>query len=351
MIKNILAIFALQLFSTSCYSQEIELGTIFTIQFKDEENTTDFEIIYKKPYNEIINSEINTDSLFDSKPKGNQVHGVFANGKFGTKISPMLILLSGYNDALNYDLKIRLPNKKFFKKTSTVSLFNDVKTIEHWPYQIDKIKFKTFKILPTRIIEEFNFEEKIDSICINNPHLNVEFREEQFKKHIELIVSEFKKSERFKLQKMLDYEKHLNSKDVSLSHFWSLGESIYPNNHKIKFQNPLSFRKIECPYFQSINNYFFDSNNIVRVVYFKWNAFIKSDVGVNPLMTTTAKKDFTEKFNFIVQNISDYLGIPLENITEEDGRRIVLWKSKQGVSAYMFNFSNYNEINLSIYKE
>lgn len=68
-------------------------------------------------------------------------------------------------------------------------------------------------------------------------------------------------------------------------------------------------------------------------------------------MTTTAKKDFTEKFNFIVQNISDYLGIPLENITEEDGRRIVLWKSKQGVSAYMFNFSNYNEINLSIYKE
>lgn len=351
MIKNILAIFALLLFSTSGYSQEIKLGTIFTIQFKDEKNTIDFEVISKKSYNKIINSEINTDSLFGNKPKGNQIYGVFANGKFGTKISPMLILLSGNNDALNYDLKIKLPKKTFFKKTSTVSLFKDVKTIEHWPYQIDKIKFKTFKILPTRIIEEFNFEEKIDSICINNPHLNVEFREEQFKKHIELIVSEFKKSKNFKLQKMLDYEKHLNSKDVSLSHFWSLGESIYPNSQKIKFQNPLSFGKIECPYFQSTNNYFFDNNNIVRVVYFKWDAFMQSDVGVNPLMTTSAKKDFTEKFNFLVQTINSHLGIPSQNIIEEDGRRIVEWKSKQGISAYMFNFSNYNEINLSIYKD
>src|SRR5690606_5340872 len=208
----------------------IKIGTIFTIQFKVEGNTKDFEIISKKPYNEVINTEISTDSLFGNKPKGNQIYGVFANGKFDAKISPMLILLSGYNDGLNYDLKMKLPKKSFFKKTSTISLFNNLKTIEHWPYQIEKIKFKRFEKLPKQIIEEFTFEEKIDSVCITNPHLNIESREEEFKKHIQLIVSEFKKSKNFKLQKMLEYEKKLNSTNVSLSHFWSLGESIYPNS-------------------------------------------------------------------------------------------------------------------------
>lgn len=340
--------------SIPSYSQEIELGTIFTIQLnnKGKDMNMDFEIKLKNPYNDLIDSNINIDSLFKNKPKENQIFGVFANGKFGSKISPMLILLSGSNDYLDYDLKIKTPKEIVFKKTSTISLFKNVKTIEHWSYQIERIKFKKFRAIPKQDIEEFNFQEKIDSTCIENPNLNIEFAEKEFKKHIELIISEFKESENFKLQKMLEYEEYSNSTDVSLTHFWSLGESIYPNNKNFKFKKTLSFRKIECPYFKATSNYFFEEKNkTIRIIYFKWNTFSESNIGINPLITKNLKKEFEEKFDFLLQTINDHLGIPIQNITEENGRRIVEWKNKHGVSAYMFNFSNYNEINLSIYKE
>lgn len=352
MIKLLNIFILLILFTSTVYTQEIEIGTSFIIQFTDLEKNMDFEIVSKNSYNELIDDNLNIDSIFQNKPKENQIFGVFARGRFGTKISPILVLMSGVENYLDYDLKIKTPSKRKFRKTSTISLFKGVKSIEHWPYHIEKIDFKKFEILPIQNTQTFQFEEKIDSTCIKKSNLTIEYGKQEFKTHFEMVISELEKDKVFKLKKMLEYEDSINSEDVSLGHFWSLGERIYPNEREFEFGDPISYRRIECPYFEGKSNYFYTKENKnIKVVSFNWKTFKESNLGINPEIKKDVDDKFNEKFEYILKTANGFLGNPVENITDEDGQRKIRWKNEKGINAYLFNFGNYNEINLYVYKE
>ena len=99
---------------------------------------------------------------------------------------------------------------------------------------------------------------------------------------------------------MTEYENSISSEDVSLGHFWSLGEGIYPNVKGFKFGNPISYRRIECPYFDGKSNYFYtDKDKKIKVVSFNWKVFKESNWGVNPKIKDSIDQKFDEKFEFI----------------------------------------------------
>lgn len=350
-MRKLINIFIILSLSISAYSQEVEIGTIFTIEFSNPEKNMNFELISKNSYNGTIELS-KMDSIIKIEPKENQIIGVFANGKFGNKTNSMLVLISGLNDNLNYDLKIKIPNKRKFQKTSTSALFKGVKSIEYWPYLIEEIDFKKFKTIPKENFEQIQIETKIDSTCIKNVDKNIEFGEQEFKTHLELVISELDNSENFELSKMTEYENSINSEDVSLGHFWSLGEGIYPNEKGFKFGNPISYRKIECPYFEGKSSYFYTKDDkSIKVVSLNWKTFKESNFGINPKIEKDLENKFNEKFEFLLKTLNDILGVPIENVKEESGRRKIRWQNEQVVNAYMFNFSSNREIRLYVYKE
>lgn len=307
----------------------------------------DFELKSKSTFNGIIDSS-KLDSIIKNKPKENQIIGVFAKGKFGNETNSMLLIISGLDDNIDYNLRIKIPSKRKFQKTSTSILFKGVKSIEYWPYKIDKIDFKKFKTIPKENFQTFQIEKKIDSTCIKNADKNIAFGEQEFKTHLELAISEFDNNKAFKLQKIKEYENSINSEDVSRGHFWSLGEGIYPNEKEFEFGNPISYRRIECPYFEGKSNYFYTKNDKnIKVVSFNWETFKESNLGINPEI----KNDVNEKFEYVLKTVNSLLGNPIENITEKSGQRKIRWENKKGINAYLFNFDNYNEIRLYVYKE
>jgi len=346
-------LYLLLILTSSAHGQEVGIGTVFTIEFNNPEKNMEFNLVSKKSFQGIIDN-LKIDSIaIRSKPKENQIIGVFAKGKFGNSISSMLVLISGLNDNLGYDLEIKTPQKRKFQNTSTSPLFKGVKSIEYWPYDIEKINFKEFKVISTENFKTIQIEEKVDSTCINNADKNIELGEQDFKSYFKLIALKFEGDNNFKIDKLLEYEKSINSEDVSLGHFWSIGEGIYPNKKRYRFGNPFSFRRIECPYFEGSVDYFYTkATGDIKVVAFNWETFKESNFGINQKIKKDAHQKFIEKYDFLVGAVSDHLGKPLAIEQEKDSGRIdTKWHLTNGINAYLFRFTNYDEIRLYIYKE
>lgn len=345
-------LFLLLILTSSAYSQEVKTGTVFTIEFNNPEKNMEFNIVSQRSYQGIIDDSKIDSIIKKSKLTENQIIGVFAKGKFGSKINSMLVLISGLNNNLGYDLEIKTPQKSEFQNTSTSTLFNGVKSIEFWPYDIEKINFKAFKVQSKENFKTYQIEGKIDSTCIKNADENIQQGEKEFKSHFKSIILKFEDGNKFEIEKLLEYEKSINSKDVSLGHFWSLGNGIYPNKKRFKFGDPLSFRRVECPYFEVSVDYFYTkAKRITKVVGFDWLTFKGSEFGANPEIKDVSHK-FIEKYDFLVGAISELLGKPLAIKQEKNSGRIdTKWHSKNGLNAYLFRFKDYNEIRLYIYKE
>ena len=345
--------YLLLILTSSAYGQQVEIGTIFTIQFNNPKESMDFNLIAKKPYQGILdNAKI--DSIFKTnKPLENQIIGVFAKGKFGNSINTMLVLISGLNNNLNYDLEIKNPQNGKFQTTSVSTLFRNVKSIEDWPYDIEEINFSQFKVMASENEVAFKVEEKIDSTCIKNADKNIEQAEQDFKSYFKSIILKFGDENDFKIDKLLEYEKSINSEEVSLRHFWSLGESIYPNKKRYKFGNPFSFRRIECPYFEGTIDYFYTrAKGDVKVVGFDWIIFKESNFGINPKIEKDGHQKFIEKYNFLVGAVNEILGKALNIEQKKDSGRVdTKWHSTNGIGAYLFRFTGYDEIRLYIYKD
>jgi len=83
-----------------------------------------------------------------------------------------------------------------------------------------------------------------------------------------------------------------------------------------------------------------------------WKEFKESDLQSSTNSNSEGKyKAFKEKYDFVLTEISELLGEPTSNVTEEDGRRQTKWKNKDNINAYLFNFISANEIRLYIFKE
>ena len=69
-MRKLLNIFILLSLSISTYAQEVEIGTIFTIEFNNTGKNMAFELKSKSVFNEIIDIS-KMDSIIKSKPKEN----------------------------------------------------------------------------------------------------------------------------------------------------------------------------------------------------------------------------------------------------------------------------------------
>jgi len=337
----------------SAYSQEVENGTIFTIEFPNLKENMDFNVIEKKSYQGILD-DLKIDSIFlKNKPAENQIIAAFGKGKFGNSVSMILVLKSGLNDNLNYNLEIKVPQNGKFEKTSVSPLFKNVKSTEYWPYDIEKINFFGFKAIPIENLKTLRIEEKIDSACIKHADETIALGEQQFKSFFKSIVLQFEGNDMFKIDKSLEYEKSINSENVSLDHFWSIGEDIYPNKKRYKFGNPLSFRRIECPYFDETVDYFYTkAKRDIKVVDFDWKTFEESNIRANKAAEKDGHLKFIEKYDFLVGALSEILGKPLTIEQENNSGRIdTKWRLTNGINAYLFRVTNYDEIRLFIYKD
>ncbi|HKK60241.1 MAG TPA: hypothetical protein VJ937_12230 [Salinivirga sp.] len=329
----------------------IEMNTRFALELQTEDSLTyTFKIVSKEPFPAEIEWS-NARNFLDSVSLKNQIQGILTKGKFGNSTNTILLIQNGLDKSISYKLYIKVPQKRKSVKTSVVDLFPNVPSTELWPYMIEYVQFSDFTTAPE--IEEFAFEPQIDSSCIKNRDFNIDYGNELFIKHSKITINRFKSDNLFELKELLHFEDSLKTEDVSLGHYWSLGESIYPNSNNFTFDNPISYRRLECPYFEGTVNFFYTKKEkSIKVVSYVWKEFKESDCSTSTNSDSEDRnKAFKKKYDFVLTEISKLLGEPIFNITEENGRRQTKWKSKNNINAYLFNFSSINEIRLYIYKE
>lgn len=355
-MRNILItlfiLFSIRLFGQKNEADNvIEMNTKFTLELQTEDSLKyTFKIVSKEPFKQQIEWS-NARSYLDSVSLNNQIQGILTRGKFGNRTNSILLIQNGLDNSIRYNLKIKVPQKRKTIKTSVVDLHTNVPSTELWPYMIEYVQFYDFITAPE--LEEYVFEPQIDSSCIKNKDFNIEYGNELFIKHSNYTINRFKSEKLFELSELLQFEDSINTEDVSLGHYWSLGESIYPNNNNYSFGNPISYRRLECPYFEGAVNFFYTKKEkSIKVVSYGWKEFKKSDFPISTNSNSKNKnKAFQEKYDFVLYEISKLLGEPVSNETEDSGRRQTKWKSKDNINAYLFNFSSINEIRLYIYKE
>jgi hypothetical protein len=329
----------------------IEMNTKFTLELQTEDSLTyTFKIESKEPFSKEIEWS-NARNYLDSVSLKNQIQGILTRGKFGSRTNTILLIQNGLDRSISYNLKIKVPQKRKPIKTSVVDLLPNVPSTELWPYMIEYIQFSDFIAAPEP--EEFVFEIKIDSSCIKNKDFNIKYGNELFIKHSNLTINGLMNDNLFELNKLLQFEDSLKTEDVSLGHYWGLGEGIYPNNNNFSFGNPISYRRLECPYFEGTVNFFYTKKEkSVKVVSYGWKEIKQSDLSISTNSDSEDKNNaFKEKYDFVLTEISKLLGEPITNETEDSGRRQTKWKSNDNINAYLFNFSSINEIRLYIYKE
>lgn len=327
------------------------MNTKFTLELQTADSLEyTCKLISKEPFVGEIESD-NAKKYFDKVSAKNQIQGILARGEFGGRINTMLIIQSGLDKSIHYKLKIKVPQRLKPINTSVVDLYTNVPSIELWPYMIEYVQFYDFLTTPEP--EEFDFEPQVDSSCIKNRDINIEYGNALFIKHLNLSVNRFKDDKLFELSELLQFEDSIDTKDVSLGHYWSLGEGIYPNSNNFIFGNPISYRRLECPCFEGMVSYFYTKKEkSIKVVSYEWKEFKESDFQISTNSNCEdKKKTFEEKYDFVLTETSNFLGKPISNFTEDSGSRQTKWKSKDNINAYLFNFSSINEIRLYIYKE
>ena len=351
---------------TTCFGQKnnqdilVRINTKFTLTLHttDSVNYT-CTLKNQEVYDEIINLS-DAASILEKEVQQGEIEGIFTYGKFGDKLNIFLVLKSGLNIPLDYDLKIKVSKKRKPIKTSVVSLNPNVPSTELWPYQIDYILFSGFRVVTP--IEYVFPEPTIDSTCIKNSHNNIKVADSLFATYIDTLDICFAKPSGLVLDRVLDFEHSVDSKDITRGYLTSIGEDIYPNKNGFKLEKPIRFKTIECPYFQRETHYYYTKKgNSVKVILFEWNEFKMQDNFLDEGMNLNLrKKVFREKFDTIQQTLTKLFGEPREiNIESKDKpeyfRDDMFWESKEGIKADLFMFgndnNNYRQIRLAIYKD
>jgi hypothetical protein len=198
----------------------------------------------------------------------------------------------------------------------------------------------------------------IDSTCIKGVHFNPSWYDSTFSNNIDTLLNLLGSPSGLKLINIIKKEEELNSKNISPDYFIDIGKGIYPNKKGYQLSKNVIYQRHECPYFQIDVNYYSTPDSLIRVVMFEWNEFTgNGNITIDPLK----KNDiFQTKFYRIENIISSRLGkykhksIPRQR-KKKTYRSDYKWKSKEGLNAYLFMFSNkannYQQIRLAIYKD
>ena len=333
----------------------LKLETLDSIQYS-------FKVVKTEPFYQTVNLS-ETKSLFDETVENGYIQGIFTYGKFGNRTNCFLMLKNELGQVLDYELKIKVKSKRKPVKTSVLSLYPNAVSTELWSYDIEYLIFSNFERAEQLHFEEdYTFKPTIDSTCIKNPQNNQEFADSLFVNYIDTLNHYFLSSSGLKIEKVINFEKSINSIDIARGYTVGLGESIYPNKNKYKLES-FEFSRTECPYFRtSISYYYTKSDNLVKIILFEWNVFQESDDIFSERMNIEQKdKVFREKFNKIENVLTNLLGGPThKEIESEKGktncRDDVEWlnnNDKLNADMFMFvnNGTNYRQIRLAIYKE
>jgi hypothetical protein len=138
------------------------------------------------------------------------------------------------------------------------------------------------------------------------------------------------------------------SKDISLNHRVSIGESIYPNVRKFELSTPKTFTTTSGIFNLTTDYYYTPTDSLVKVILYQWE---NSKSGDNKLA-------FQKQFNQLRRLLTEELGEPRETDIERrqfnDGtfRDGIKWTGK--VNAYLFMLGNDRtkfRLRLAIYGE
>ncbi len=352
---KIISIILTILFIQTAYCQEVDINRKFIIELNTNDiSEMNLEIISIEPYNKILQTS-NVDEIFSVKPRKNQIFGVFAKGKFGNKNGSILILESGFDEPISYELKIKSSNKQRFKKTSTTIIYKGVKSVEYWPDKLANLKFVEFKKNNVHNDSDYLFEVKIDSSCIIKPRFNIENGNDLLVHQIKFLFDSFSNEKGFNIEEVKNYETLIASDETSPGNY----DAFTPNegyiDKKKLSHKPLRYSIIECPFFERETHYFFNKRNKeVRLVLFDWDNFEYSNF---PPKTNYEKIEMENalkaKHGFIINNISKIFGEPLnEKPIKVSGRLETGWIAENGIKAktYLFVHKGIYEIRLYIYK-
>ena len=339
----------------------VKMNTKFTLKLEPLDSIHySFKVVEAEPFNQTVDLS-NAKSLFDDSVGDGYIQGIFTYGKFGNKTKSFLFMKNGLNQPLNYNLKTKVKSKKNPIKTSVIALYPNVISTELWPYDIEYLMFSNFEI--KKQFEGYIFEKPtIDSTCIKNTQNNQRFADSLFVSYVDTLNYYFFSSSGLCIEKVIDFEKGINSVDATRNYFVLIGEGIYPNKKKFNLDKTIDYKRIECPYFATnINYYYSKKENLVRVILFEWNVFKETDdIFTNDMDIEQKDKVFKEKFSKIETVLTSLLGTPTyKEIESEKGgancRDGIKWINEGTLNAYLFMFggneTNYRQIRLAIYKE
>ena len=155
-----------------------------------------------------------------------------------------------------------------------------------------------------------------------------------------------------KIEKYIDFEKRINSEDVTRDYFVDIGESIYPFIKNHSFEIPKEFKFTPETSIELTKSYYYTKDGSVKLVLYEWN---KKDTAT--IDNRKFKSIFINLEKIITSKIGQYSSKKIESDkinNDKTYRDDIKWKSSE-LNAYLFRFgdrnNDYNQIRLAIYKD
>jgi len=355
LMRALISIISIILFFTSVSTAQelkevkaIKLNTKFLIRLTAT-NSSEFsyEIISTTPFNEAIQSS-SINSYLDDSLGTNEVQGILTTGYFGSYKTILMVIKSGLEAPLDYDLFIDEKGNNKFKKTSTVTIHSAYPTLEVWQEYIHSAKVSGFRKAK---IESVETEIKLDTTCNNNLDIGKgnNLLGEQLKCVFDLINSE----DKAEIERIKEYEKTINSTSESN---WGWKNELLVNRDgryfdgyidSKKVDQPLVYKVTECPYMKRETGYFFTKRKKdVKLVVFVWK--LRWVGGWQSRAYNSIAGDFRLKHEFIIKSLSSRIGNPIE--TNETSKNIInSWRTKDGVEIKSNLFIDKDSFSLKLY--
>lgn len=308
---------------------------------------------------ESIDSDLNlgeANTLLSNNLPKDEVQGVFGIGDFGNTKSTLLIIKTGNDNFLDYELFIDIKNNGKYKQTSTTPIYN-FPSLEVWQNQIYSIKIKNIKKSDQVI---FGTNTKLDTICTGKYDLIEGNR--IFENQIDFILNLVSKEEKrnSEIERIKKFEDSIQS---SISSSWGWGDKLlirvegrymdgYIDSGKVK--QPLVYEFTECPNLKRyIGYYFTKSKKDVKMVVQAWK--LRRVNGWYSRDYESVAADFREKYNFVKNTLSSRMPIDKsDHPNHESALYSIDWFKKDNTTAKLAFYidesdKSYN-LNLYIFK-
>jgi hypothetical protein len=315
--------------------ESISINTKFKLELiKIDSNEYNYKIISKEPFIGELNSS-SARLFLDDSLKINEIQGIFAIGKFGNSNSTLLVIKSGIDSPLAYNLYIDIKGNGKYKQTSTIELFPNILS-EMWPYYIYSLKISAIK----KSIDLPQNESVLDTIC--NSEYDIEKGNILFNEQLTLILDLITKQEVSGIDIIKEYEDSIKSVTASTWGWFNELHNMDSSNRFIgtyinrkKIDQPLVFELTECPYLEREVAYFFaKKERNIKFVVFKWGQ--KWVGGWQSRAYNNVESDFRSKYEFIRNSLNKSLGIPHDSVIEDINNMKTEWATDEGVVALSY---------------